>query len=88
MSATTTSPHSVRPGISTWPGFRRKKVTVTSALHRRAARLSRQAVEARGHVDRHHRHAGAIDRPASSAGKSFDSPAPNSASTISPRPRR
>ena len=31
MSATTTSPHSVRPGKSRWPGFLREKVTVSAA---------------------------------------------------------
>ena len=35
MSATTTSPQSMRPGIRRWPGFLRKKVMVRSASHKR-----------------------------------------------------
>jgi hypothetical protein len=32
MSLTTISPHSARPGSNRWPGFLRKKVTVSAAF--------------------------------------------------------
>ena len=51
----------IRPGRSRWPGFRRKKVTVSTARPRRADDLSGAAVDAARQVDREDRQAGAVD---------------------------
>ena len=91
MSASTTSPQSSRPGSSRWPGFLRKKVTVRSALDRRAAHRRRWRRRCRegtsiattgtslwlACVDQ---------RRPSRRSTSRSRPAPSSASTIRPAP--
>ena len=51
MSATTISPHKARPGISRWPGFLRKKVTVSVGRACRIHAPARRAIKARRHID-------------------------------------
>ena len=61
MSARRTSPHSVRPGSSRWPGFRRKKVTVRVACTTGPATVPVRAVQAARHVDGDDRPAAGVD---------------------------
>ena len=51
MSATTTSPQSMRPGRRRWAGFLRKKVTVRSALTHAPRGLAGQAIKAGGNIN-------------------------------------
>ena len=86
MSATTSSPQRSRPGISRWPGFLRKKVTVTSA--RIAAPRAAPVVPSRPEgTSMDTTGTPAVDTARTiSSGTGRDRPAPNSASTISPAP--
>ena len=90
MSATRTLPQCSRPGSSRWPGLRRKNVTLSAALHRRAHHGAARAVDAARQVDRDDRRAARVhrlDQRARLARRpARSSPAPNSASTMTPAP--
>ena len=74
MSATSTGPQCSRPGSSRWPGFRRKNVTVSLALHRRAHHRAAVAVDAARQIDGDDRHAGRRSSPRSSPAPALDRP--------------
>ena len=74
MSATSTGPQCSRPGSSRWPGFRRKNVTVSLALDRRAHHRAAVAVDAARQIDRDDRDAGRVDRLDHRARRSLDRP--------------
>ena len=89
MSATRTSPHSSRPGSSRWPGFRRKKVTVrvacTTAPSARPVVPSRPlgtSTASTGLPDA----LMAATTSAATPSSGRESPAPNSASTMTSAP--
>ena len=90
MSATSTGPQCSRPGSSRWPGFRRKNVTVSAGVDRRAHHRAAVAVDAARQIDgdrparRRALIASIIARAGPSTGRSR--PAPNSASTMRPAP--
>ena len=60
MSATAVLPQWMRPGRSTWPGLRRKKVTVRAALIAAPRICPRAAVDAGGNIHGEDRSFGAL----------------------------
>ena len=62
ISPSSTAPHSSRPGMSRWPGLRRKKVTVSAARGAKPRTRTGSAIDAGRHVDREQRRRGGGER--------------------------